>query len=61
MKKFLKRLGTDTSGATAIEYGVILALIFLAIVSSVNVFGNEAISMWTTIGSKVSEASKKAE
>ncbi|MCP5397620.1 MAG: Flp family type IVb pilin [Sphingomonadaceae bacterium] len=61
MMHFLKRLGKDASGATAIEYGMILALVFLAIVSSVNAFGNEAISMWTTIGGKVSEASKKAE
>ncbi|MGC4251684.1 MAG: Flp family type IVb pilin [Sphingobium sp.] len=40
-------------GATAIEYGLILALIFLAIVSSVSHFANKSINMWNHVAEKV--------
>jgi pilus assembly protein Flp/PilA len=39
----------DESGATAIEYGLIVALIFLAIVASVRSFTNSASEMYGTI------------
>lgn len=56
--KMLKRLGRDVSGATAVEYGLILALIFLAMLGAVQTFGQEAIKMWTRVSSEVSNASK---
>ena len=40
MTKFVSRFMQDESGATAIEYGLILALIFLVILSAVTAFGN---------------------
>jgi pilus assembly protein Flp/PilA len=40
MRRFIARLMRDEGGATAIEYGLILALIFLAILSAVTAFGN---------------------
>ena len=40
MTKIFARLMKDESGATAIEYGLICALIFLAIVGSINAFAN---------------------
>ena len=39
MKRFLDRFRRDESGATAIEYGLILALIFLVILSALTAFG----------------------
>ncbi len=39
MKRFLDRLRRDESGATAIEYGLICALIFIVILSAVTAFG----------------------
>ena len=39
MKRFLSRLLRDESGATAIEYGMILALMFLVILGALQVFG----------------------
>ncbi|MDP1913064.1 MAG: Flp family type IVb pilin [Brevundimonas sp.] len=39
MKRFLTRLRRDESGATAIEYGMILALMFLVILGALNAFG----------------------
>lgn len=56
MIEFLKKLGSDTRGATAVEYGLILALIFLALIAAVQAFGTETISMWTNVGAKVSAA-----
>lgn len=39
MRRFLARFLRDEAGATAIEYGIILALMFLAILSAVMAFG----------------------
>ena len=54
MVEFLKNLKRDDRGATAIEYGLIVALIFVAIMGSVSTFGQEAIGIWTKISTKVS-------
>lgn len=45
----------DESGATAIEYSLIVALIFLAIVSSVNAFTDNTKVMYSEISSALSE------
>lgn len=51
--RFLKRLGRDDRGATAVEYGLILALIFLAMLGAAQAFGQTAIEMWNGISSDV--------
>ena len=53
MVKFLRKLGRDTRGATAVEYGLILALVFLTMVGGVQTFGTELIAMWTNIETSV--------
>ncbi|MCH2496713.1 MAG: Flp family type IVb pilin [Erythrobacter sp.] len=53
MIEFLKDLGRDTRGATAVEYGLILALIFLAMVGAVQTFGQEVIEMWNLISDTI--------
>ncbi|MBX7526540.1 Flp family type IVb pilin [Qipengyuania vesicularis] len=53
MVRFLKSLGRDDQGATAVEYGLIVALIFLAMIGGVQTFGNTAISMWNNISTTV--------
>jgi len=40
-------------GATAIEYALILAFIFLAIVSAVGQFANTSIKMWNHVAEEV--------
>jgi pilus assembly protein Flp/PilA len=52
LRLYLTRFWRDESGATAIEYGLIVSLIFLVIVTSVTAFGNKT----TTIMEKVSTA-----
>ena len=54
MVKFLRNLERDESGATAVEYGLIVALIFLAIIGSVNGFAGTAISMWNNVSTAMS-------
>lgn len=39
LRRFLSRFGRDESGATAIEYGMILALMFLVILGAMQAFG----------------------
>jgi pilus assembly protein Flp/PilA len=39
MKKFISRFANDESGATAIEYGLIAALISVAVVGAVKLVG----------------------
>ncbi len=39
-KRFLSRFLRDESGATAIEYGLIIALVFLTILGALTAFGN---------------------
>ncbi|MBU2032578.1 MAG: Flp family type IVb pilin [Alphaproteobacteria bacterium] len=58
MRQFLRLLARETEGATAVEYGLILALIFLAMVGAVQAFGVTAISIWTTIAENVTGAGK---
>jgi pilus assembly protein Flp/PilA len=41
MTRFITRFAEDESGATAIEYGLIAALIALVIISAVRALGNE--------------------
>jgi pilus assembly protein Flp/PilA len=52
----LRRFLHDTRGATAIEYGLIASLIFLAILTGVNLFATNANTMFGTISSTVSGA-----
>jgi len=49
----LRRLLADQSGATAIEYGLIAALIGVAIVSALSALGGGTGGMWTGIASQV--------
>lgn len=53
MVKFLRKLGRDTRGATAVEYGLILALVFLSMVGAVQTFGTEVIAMWGKVETAV--------
>ena len=47
--RFLK----DESGATAIEYGLIAALIAVAIIGAVTTVGSNATTTFNTVGSRI--------
>ncbi len=50
----LKELVKDTRGATAVEYGLILALIFLAMVTALQGVATQNTKMWNNVSEKVS-------
>jgi len=49
----MKNLVEDQSGATAIEYGMILALVALAIIGSLSAMAGETIQMWNNVARDV--------
>ena len=53
MKSFLARFANDESGATAIEYGLIPALIGVAIVAGAGLVGTNLNSMFNGIAGKL--------
>lgn len=50
------RLMRSTRAATAVEYGLILALIFLAAMSAMTAVGESASSMWQTVSDTSTDA-----
>jgi pilus assembly protein Flp/PilA len=56
MTKFVTRFLKDESGATAIEYGLIAALIAVVIISGVSVLGTNLNSKFKTVSDKVAAA-----
>lgn len=56
MKKFLARFAADESGVTAIEYGLIAALIAVVIIAAVTNIGTQLNSSFTKVGSALSKA-----
>ena len=53
----LKRFLQDESGATAIEYGLIVALIALAIIVAISGVGNSTGNMWNFVSDEVIKSS----
>ncbi|MGQ3120102.1 MAG: Flp family type IVb pilin [Aliihoeflea sp.] len=54
-RPMLKRFLADESGATAIEYGLIAALIGVAIVGGASATGTAISELWSGNESKISE------
>jgi pilus assembly protein Flp/PilA len=52
----MKDLLDDTSGGTAIEYGLIVALIVIAILASLFGVAGENYETWSSVESSVTEA-----
>ena len=55
----LRRLRRQNDGATAIEYGLIAALIAVACISGMSALGGGSNGMWGKIGIKVEDAMNK--
>lgn len=52
----LRRLLADQGGATAIEYGLIVALIAVAAIGGISALGGGAGGMWTDLSTEVQNA-----
>ena len=46
-----RNIAVDDRGATAVEYGLILAMVFLAMLGAVQAFGVEFIAMFNRVSS----------
>jgi pilus assembly protein Flp/PilA len=53
MFRFLARLGRDANGATAIEYGLILALLVIAMLTGASALGIGVNEMWGAMANKI--------
>lgn len=53
LTRLLNALFQDRRGATAVEYGLILALIFLALVSGARIVGTTTSDMWNNVSAKI--------
>jgi pilus assembly protein Flp/PilA len=53
---FLARLGRDATGATAIEYGLILALLVIAILGAIGGLGGGVLGAWNSMANTVISA-----
>jgi pilus assembly protein Flp/PilA len=56
MTKFFSRFARNESGATAVEYGLIAALIGVVIIAGATTLGNALSAKFTTIGTTVTGA-----
>ena len=59
MSKIFARFAKDESGATAIEYGLIAALIALAIITGAGLIGDELEKTFGKIETELSGANEK--
>jgi pilus assembly protein Flp/PilA len=53
MTKMISRFLRDESGATAIEYGLIIALIAVVIISAVTAVGTNLNASFTSVGGSI--------
>jgi len=60
MRKFFKILRKSEKGATAIEYGLIAALIAVAVIGAMTTLGGELNTTFTTIQGKLATANTPA-
>lgn len=59
MSTFMSELVDDTSGATAIEYGLIVALIVIAMIAALQGVADATIDMWDRVESESVDAMTK--
>ncbi|MBC1183452.1 Flp family type IVb pilin [Brevundimonas sp. WCHBH090558] len=60
MTKFISRFAKDESGATAIEYGLIAALIAVALISVLGTMSGSLKNTFTKVSTKLNDANNAA-
>jgi pilus assembly protein Flp/PilA len=58
--KFFRDLLSDNEGATAIEYGLIAALIAVAAITAMGALGNSLTNTFNTVSNKMANANTTA-
>ena len=59
LKQLARRFARDTSGATAIEYGLIAAMIAIGSLVGMVAMGGGVTATWTNIATRVSEVTNR--
>jgi pilus assembly protein Flp/PilA len=59
MKKIMKQIRANESGATAIEYGLIAALIAVVLITALGLLGNNINNSFTKISTRVATANSR--
>lgn len=59
--KFFSKLLRDEAGATAIEYGLIAALIAVAAMTALGTIGDELDASFTSVGDKLGDANEEGD
>ena len=54
IRKFLRTLRANDCGATAVEYGLIAALVVVAMIGGLKALGGGAGGLWSTVSNLVS-------
>jgi len=54
--KFINKLLRDEQGATAIEYGLIAALIAVAAITAMSTLGDELVTTFSTVSSEMGKS-----
>jgi pilus assembly protein Flp/PilA len=55
IRRMMRKLGLNTGGATAIEYGLIAALIAISAIAGMKSLGGGSQGMWGRLGDTVQE------
>ena len=56
MKRWFQELWKDESGATAVEYGLIVGLMAAVLVTALSLFGDKLSDLFDAISGKIEEA-----
>ena len=56
IRRMLRRLGADRRGATAIEYGLLVGLIAIAMMAGLSSLGGGSQGMWGKISARIGSA-----
>lgn len=58
LSHILTEVGKDNSGATAVEYGLIISLVVIACISAMSSVADETSGMWTMVTNKTGAVMK---
>ncbi|MEM9310360.1 MAG: Flp family type IVb pilin [Pseudomonadota bacterium] len=56
LTKFLKHIGSDSQGATAVEYGLIVSLVVIAMLGALQAVANANSNQWSAVETKATDA-----
>ncbi|HEX4847685.1 MAG TPA: Flp family type IVb pilin [Novosphingobium sp.] len=59
MIKTITRMIADTRAATAVEMGLVVALLVVAVMGAMQAFAGEAINLWDDIAAKSRDANSR--